>query len=385
MSTISNKVRYYHSGMADAPVLSGTAGALIDVLDACLVNGFGVKTINNLTVTDGIAVAHISSGHTFGEGDVLRIAGVTGALAGLNDDWRLASITADTVTWSVEGLNIPGGSASGTVTCLRAPAGWEKVFAEGTTRAAYRSLTHAEHNGLILYVDDSGTTTARARGFKSMTDIDSGTGPFPTDGQISGGMWWAKASNTTGSRKWALAADDRRLTVAPAYTTNVANGDAAPGYAFGRLMAPLSDVWATLISGTSSSSDALNTSVATTASRGLFVIGGASASLIPVYLADGVGESSQCMAMVPSTLQTGVTTFPQRTLSDELIGSAASIKESGHVARGVMPGPTHSWQLLEDVAAPGFTVSGCPGNGVAVIRTQSFHWLLDLGTDGRWD
>lgn len=101
------------------------------MLDACLVNGFGVKTIDNLTVTDGIAVAHISSSHTFGEGDALRNVGVTGALAGLNDDWHVASVTADTVTWSVEGLGIPGGSASGTITHLRASPGSEKVLVDG--------------------------------------------------------------------------------------------------------------------------------------------------------------------------------------------------------------------------------------------------------------
>lgn len=40
--TADTSVKYLHSAMPGAPVLSGTAGSLISVLDACLVNGLSL-------------------------------------------------------------------------------------------------------------------------------------------------------------------------------------------------------------------------------------------------------------------------------------------------------------------------------------------------------
>ena len=37
------------------PQLSGTAGALMTILDACLVNGYGSDTLDNLVVASNVA------------------------------------------------------------------------------------------------------------------------------------------------------------------------------------------------------------------------------------------------------------------------------------------------------------------------------------------
>ncbi len=388
MDTISNKVRYYHSAMPNAPVLSGTAGALIGVLDACLVNGFDSKSINSLTVTDGIAVAQISAGHSYGEGDVLRLAGATPTK--LNSDWRLASVTANTVTFSVEGVGIPDGAATGTITALRAPAGWEKVFADGTTRAAYRSLDHAAHNGLILYVDDTGTTTARVRGFESMTDIDTGTGPFPTDAQLSGGLWWAKSNTAdTVARPWRVAADGKRVTVCPEYYS--AYPGQAPAYAFGRLLGAEDDLWGTVISGSDSSANAMNAGVGGTAPRGLLAQPAGTTALTPAYLPrplGGVGTAQQCAAINWSPSATGISSYPARTAADPLYGAPPRIAQGGYEHRGVLCGQMQSWQWLDRNSVPAATTIGACGNGVVVMYSSAaswFSWLLDLGRDGAWD
>ena len=41
---MTTSVKYFHSELPGAPVLSGTAGSRIAVLDACLVNGWGLLT-----------------------------------------------------------------------------------------------------------------------------------------------------------------------------------------------------------------------------------------------------------------------------------------------------------------------------------------------------
>lgn len=118
-------VTVYRSTDASAPVLSGTAGTLIGVLDACLVNGYGAK----------------------------------------------------------------------------AAAGWAKSYS-GTNLAAYRAATG---NRLYLRVDDTGTQTARVRGYEAMSDVNTGTGPFPTDVQLSGGAYIYKSSAaSSAARPWLL-------------------------------------------------------------------------------------------------------------------------------------------------------------------------------------
>ncbi len=76
---MSTAVKYYDSTMSGAPSLSGTAGALVGVLDACLVDGFGSVTVDSLTVASNVATATISGGHQFAmignTGPVITIAG----------------------------------------------------------------------------------------------------------------------------------------------------------------------------------------------------------------------------------------------------------------------------------------------------------------------
>lgn len=197
--------------MSGAPVLSGTAGTLIAVLDACLVNGFGSVTLNSLVVQNNVATATVSGGHGFamivgvnnvspGVGPVVRIDGATPAA--LNGDWRLASVpNSTTFTFAAEG--IPDQTATGTITAKRAPAGWAKAFG-GANKAAYQPMPAAS----LLRLDDQTGTAARGVGYESMTDIDTGDGPFPTGTQFSGGYYWPKA-NTSANRAWRVYADPR--------------------------------------------------------------------------------------------------------------------------------------------------------------------------------
>lgn len=393
MATISNKVRYFASTMAEAPTLSGAAGALIAVLDACLVNGFGNKSVDSIVVTGGIATANISSGHDFAEGDVLRFAGATPA--GMNSDWRLSSVTPNSVTWSVEGCGVADGTATGAISALRAPAGWEKVFADGTTRAAYRSLRHADHNGVFLLVTDTGTTTARARGFESMSDIDNGMGPFPTDTQVSGGLWWAKANDTAGARPWNIAADDKRFSFSPRYHT--AYPYAAPAFCFGKLkpITQVEDDWATILTGCTTSARALFSLPGDTVENGLPTARSTSTGEGLGFLArsaagaQSIAAGNICPAFAGISQLTGSSAFGARSPSDEIFATETMITDgvTGAALRGYLCGPTFMLASLSLSAAPGGTKVGAPGNGAIVLwrSANSSAWLLSLGKNGRWD
>jgi hypothetical protein len=126
-------VKYYFSTDASAPVLNGTAGSAITVLDACLVNGYGSKT----------------------------------------------------------------------------SAGWSKAYS-GTNLAAYRMTTASPATGFYVRVNDTGTTAARLVGYETMSDVNTGTGAFPTSLQVASGLYLIK-SNTADStaRPWVVIAENR--------------------------------------------------------------------------------------------------------------------------------------------------------------------------------
>jgi hypothetical protein len=201
-------VKYFHSAMGDAPVLNGVAGSLIGVLDACLVNGFQLKTVDSIVVASNVATVSISAGHTYEVDSVVLIAGATPA--GLNGQKRVLSATTNNLTFATTGISDQ--TATGTIDARLAPAGWEKPFS-GTNLAVYRS-PNVEGTRMFLRVDDSVAQNGRAVGYENMTDVNSGTGAFPTNVQVSGGLWWPNASSTaTTARPWLVIADDRTFYV----------------------------------------------------------------------------------------------------------------------------------------------------------------------------
>lgn len=85
-------------------------------------------------------------------------------------------------------------------------AGWSKPFS-GTNLAVYKQ--GAGSNGMYCRIDDSNGPTARVRGFEDMTDVSTGTAPFPTDAQVSGGDYIFKHDTGAGSRKWMVIANHK--------------------------------------------------------------------------------------------------------------------------------------------------------------------------------
>lgn len=207
---MSTTVKHFHSAMSGAPVLSGTAGSLIAVLDACLVTGFGLKTVDSLTVSGGVATVTFSTGHSF---EVDTVAQITGADTGsLNGDKTVLETTTNTIKFAAP--DVADGTITGTMSAKLAPAGWEKAFS-GTNVAAYKSLSPlALGGGMYLRVDDTYGKTARVVGYESMSDVSTGTGPFPTPGQITGGGYWGK-SNAQNSNpvKWLIASNGRTFYI----------------------------------------------------------------------------------------------------------------------------------------------------------------------------
>jgi len=233
MSTV---VKHFHSGMPGAPTLGNNWGDLVAVLDACLVNGYGLRAVTSLTVAANVATVTVSAGHSLQVDMVAMVEGATPAA--LNGEKRVLSTTANTFTFAAPG--VANQTATGTISTKVASLDWEKPFS-GTHKGAYRSKNLLSPKNMLLvhnHLKTPGYDTTWAKWanvgiVQGLSDIDTIVGaqaPFnptvPTQNwaQTQANQWgrfkWyhAKFSGTgadtngdsgVGNRRWVLIGDDR--------------------------------------------------------------------------------------------------------------------------------------------------------------------------------
>jgi len=180
---IDTPVKWYTSSMAGIPEWGATndntaPGKLVPVLDAVMVDGFGLVTIDNLSVANNVATATRSAGMPFFPDQVIAVAGASPAA--LNGEWRVVAVTGSTLTFTTSGIS--NQTATGTITIKTAPLGWELVFSD-TNRRVYRSKSDKSPRSFYRFNDQtSGTVYTTPLGaFTSMSSIDSGTGQWYTE------------------------------------------------------------------------------------------------------------------------------------------------------------------------------------------------------------
>lgn len=208
---MSNAVKLYRSTDLNAPVLTGEVGKLIDLLTAVLVNGYTAASVTGITRSGSVATATLASANTtMRNGDYITIAGAD--QSEYNGEHQITVLSSTQLSFTVSGT--PATPATGTIAYKKSPAGWTKPFT-GTNKAAFRGGSTNNSAQFYLRVDDSAATAGGAlesavRGYESMTDVDTGSGPFPTVVEYASGFCWRKSAtaNST-SRDWAIVADDR--------------------------------------------------------------------------------------------------------------------------------------------------------------------------------
>lgn len=206
MPKADTSVKWFHSDMPGAPTLRGEPGALIELLDACLINGFDPRTPDSITVAGEVATVTLSGGNPYDKHAVVAITGAS--LAGLNAEWRIATSTATTFTFACPG--VADGAATGAAS-KRAGAGWSKPYAD-TNVSAYQSISLFSTR-MYLRIDDADPRYARVRGYERMTDIDVGVDPFPTLAQRAATDYtWPKSDAVSAApRPWIVCADESMI------------------------------------------------------------------------------------------------------------------------------------------------------------------------------
>lgn len=204
-------VSFMLNTMRGAPVINGnTPGCLIAALDAVLVTGWGAAAPTSVVVASGVATATFASATAWQVHAVIEVSG--GTPGAINGKARVATSAGNTLTWATSAAD---GTYTGSISIKYASAGWEKVFSEGTTKAVYRS-TDVTSSRRYYRVDDSNNQKARVRGYGSMTDVDTGTEPFPMDAQISGGGYYIKSYYAANSVAipYLIAANSKTMLIA---------------------------------------------------------------------------------------------------------------------------------------------------------------------------
>ncbi|MFE1574396.1 hypothetical protein ACFIQG_21780 [Comamonas odontotermitis] len=208
--------------------------------------GFAPTAAVSASVTNGIATIMLPSGQSFDEHAVVLIAGATPT--DLNGEARVLTTASDRITVATTAAN---GAATGSITVRYAPVGgWEEVFSK-TNVSVFRS-SDPTGSRMFLRIDDTGTQFARIVAYETMVDVDTGTGPFPTPAQMSGGGYWHKSSAaSSAAAKWKMFGDGKLFYVAIAsQTPSTATSDVAILRGFGDLiaLAPGGDPWAASVS-----------------------------------------------------------------------------------------------------------------------------------------
>lgn len=202
-------VKRYTSAMTGSPTNNGVAGSLPTLLTKCLVDGFNETSPSGASQTSGTATLTFGSAHGYAVNDVIVLSGANESV--WNHEFRVLTVPdSNSLTFAISsGSTTP---ATGTLSCKIAPLGWTKPFS-GTDKAVF--LPKVQYVQCYLRVlDDSSTPTsasgrwAKVRGYETMSDVDTGSGPFPDAAQSTNGLTFFKSSTSDSTaRPWWLVGD----------------------------------------------------------------------------------------------------------------------------------------------------------------------------------
>lgn len=207
-------IKFYVHTNNNAPQLQNAYGSMINVLDACLVNGINIGGVSSLTASGTTITALFSSAHNLMQYQVIKITGAV--QPELNGEHRILTVpNAQSVTFELAAAPSTT-TATGTITASLPPLGWEKPFSSsnpnGGGKAAYRSknllLPSRPFLRVVDELDPAYTATyakyAKVGIVEDMTDIDTMLGvQAPFDSLNPDKNWVATGSGTAVINGWA--------------------------------------------------------------------------------------------------------------------------------------------------------------------------------------
>ncbi len=393
-----SQVKFFQSNQTGAPSITGQAGSLISVLNACLITGFNLNTVSSIIRTDDVATVTVASGHGYRDGDTIRIEGAT--VDAYNGDWRIKNCTTNTFDYDIEGE--PATPAGGTIIARVAPLGWESPFT-GDNKAAYRSLEESS-NKMYLRVDETSisggtaangylTTSASVQMCERMTDIDTTTG-------VSQVYWRKSADVSATARSWIIVGDEKRFYLFVCWSL-LSNSTCYSPYFFGDVIPFKSgDSYSSVVAGyyqLGTSSNSPQAYIGTDNDIGLCVTSTTSNGIITARSFSQVGGSvfsaftTGGLSSVQLTSASSQITFPNQSDNGVFVMPAMIWDKSPATLRGRVPGyyfPLHGIPAEIPTVYDGFIINGVSKKLLAIkghTQTASSFSAVCIDIDGEWD
>lgn len=415
----STDTKFYVHTNNNAPQLTNNFGCMLSVLDAALINGIQVGTVNSLTASGKIVTALFGTAHNLMQYQVIKIAGAN--QAEYNVEARILSVpNATTITFEL--AVVPSvATATGTINCSLPPLGWEKPFSSTSTtggKGAYRSknllLPSRPFLRVVDELDPAYTATyakyAKVGIVEDMTDIDTMLGvQAPYDAALPNKNWvganggnaattyngWAKwyyarfnsAINTTadssaptaGNRDWLIVGTDSWFYILP---STVSSNTDRLCYGFGAFQSSLNvDSAATFLSCTYVYN---NLNAALYPSETIATTKGQQSSLLlqRKYDLSAIFNTAQVATLSIGAFATTSTGTQNLFLSYQGIIPFAPviIIETGPILRGVMPGLYWLFQIKPFTDLQKFSKDGDAYIAInTVSNTTSGQIIINLG------
>lgn len=210
----STDIKFYVHTNNNAPQLQNAYGSMINVLDACLIDGIQIGVVSSLTASGNTVTAIFGAAHNLMQYQVIKITGAN--QPEFNGEHRILSIP-DTSSFTFELAAVPSvTTATGTISASLPPLGWEKPFSSsnpnGGGKAAYRSLNLLLPSRPFLRVVDeldpvwalTYAKYAKVGIVEDMTDIDTMLGvQAPYNSASVDKNWFGSGSGATAVNGWA--------------------------------------------------------------------------------------------------------------------------------------------------------------------------------------
>lgn len=201
-----------HSGQLGAPQMNGASGSngqLLQILDACLINGFNTQTVVSTTKTATTVTFTYGVNHGYVERQLVQVLGASDV--NLNSKHRIVALTENTITINATGIN----SISGSITTKVAPLGFQSIFGNSDPlKRAYRSA-NPESTQTVLYLDmavpagggyhsSNPAKVARVSFCENMTELGVQIGSYSDvindyPNNVNGKLFWYQAKDATES------------------------------------------------------------------------------------------------------------------------------------------------------------------------------------------
>ena len=222
-------VKFYNESMQGAGQTGDhDAGAMIAILKACLVDGFGALAPDTIVwdATESCAKATFSSGHAYVKDSIIACSGSD--VADYNGEHRIFKIDTNNIWFELD--TVPAGDANGTLEIKIAPMGWEITHNNGTNDKLIFK-TAGDLGNVFFMVDNTafdgwkGNTNysrlMKVAMVENVTDID-------TYDVIHEHRW--PATGCFSGHKWDMVGDNRMMFFMPEYGASEEQGGFYAGY-----------------------------------------------------------------------------------------------------------------------------------------------------------